>query len=375
MLNGVVFTSGQEFFETLGMKFEPTDKTYKTGDKKGLAIMKPIVESADDIPHQISYYFDCCMEFLKEEVGEENIVLAQVHYDEDTPHLQAYFLPIVNEVKRKCYEKDSAGNVVKTLVTNKKGEESLVPKLLRDDKGNIIYETFKGNFLNNNQFWKSRGGQHSFSRIQDSFNKFITDKGFNLYRGDVGANKEHKEKLEWAVEELSTELSEKQNELNVINNELQATKETINNVHKDTSTDILNPKKGITGYNAKDVEKIIEYSTDLEKTNAINENEISQKDNLIEKLQTENSSFKNNEEIKKRNKKLIEQDSTIKEQKAEINDLKLEVNSLKNTIDKLKKSLEKWKNKFFEVIDKIFGKELSKYEDDYLDYADDFIDD
>ena len=39
------------------------------------------------------------MDFLKKEVGEENIILAQTHYDEDTPHLQAY-LPIVNEVKK-----------------------------------------------------------------------------------------------------------------------------------------------------------------------------------------------------------------------------------------------------------------------------------
>ena len=45
------------------------------------------------------------MEFLKDYVGEENIILAQIHYDEDTPHLQAYFLPIVNEVKRKCFVK------------------------------------------------------------------------------------------------------------------------------------------------------------------------------------------------------------------------------------------------------------------------------
>ncbi len=44
--------------------------------------------------------------FLKELVGEENIVMVQVHFDEDTPHLQAYFLPIVNEIKRKILSKE-----------------------------------------------------------------------------------------------------------------------------------------------------------------------------------------------------------------------------------------------------------------------------
>ncbi len=42
------------------------------------------------------------MKFLENLIGKENIVLTQIHYDEDTPHLQAYFLPIVNEIKRKC---------------------------------------------------------------------------------------------------------------------------------------------------------------------------------------------------------------------------------------------------------------------------------
>jgi len=41
----------------------------------------------------------------------------------------------------------------------------------------------------------------------------------------------------------------------------------------------------------------------------------------------------------------------------------------------LKKTLEKWENKFFEVVDKIFGKEVSEYVDEYLEYADDFLED
>lgn len=88
LINGITFTSGPEFFEALGMKFVDSGRTYKTGNKKGQIIKIPDIKSSDDIPPAVSYFFDSCMEYLKDLVGEENIILAQIHYDEDTPHLQ-----------------------------------------------------------------------------------------------------------------------------------------------------------------------------------------------------------------------------------------------------------------------------------------------
>lgn len=152
VLNGITFTSGPEFFEALGMKFIDSGRTYKTGNKKGRIIKIPDIKSTDDIPPAVSYYFDSCMEYLKNYVGNENIILAQIHYDEDTPHLQAYFLPVVNEVNRKCYVKDKNGNVIKEEFKKQDGTISYIPKLLRDSEGKIVYETIKGKFLNNDQF-------------------------------------------------------------------------------------------------------------------------------------------------------------------------------------------------------------------------------
>ena len=83
LLNGVTFTSGPEFFQSLGMKFKDSGRTYHTGDKKGQAVMIPDIKSKGDITKAVSYFFDSCMEFLKEYVGEENILLSQIHYDED----------------------------------------------------------------------------------------------------------------------------------------------------------------------------------------------------------------------------------------------------------------------------------------------------
>ena len=93
--------------------------------------------------------------FLKELVGEENIVIAQVHFDEDTPHLQAYFLPVVNEVKRKCYQRDKDGNLIKEIKKDRNGKDKEVPILLREKNGEMVYEIVKGKFLNNDQFGKN----------------------------------------------------------------------------------------------------------------------------------------------------------------------------------------------------------------------------
>ena len=100
LLNGVTISSGPEFFMTLGLPFKETDRKYKRGKKEGQNIWTPDIKSKDDIPKEVIKYFDESYNFLKELVDEENIVMAQVHFDEDTPHLQAYFLPVVDEVKK-----------------------------------------------------------------------------------------------------------------------------------------------------------------------------------------------------------------------------------------------------------------------------------
>lgn len=377
LLNGITFTSGPEFFEALGMKFIDSGRTYKTGNKKGQAIKIPDIKSKDDIPPAVSYYFDSCMEYLKDLVGEENIILAQIHYDEDTPHLQAYFLPIVNEVKRKCYVNDENGNVIKEEYKRKDGSISLTPKLLRDKDGKIVYESVKGIFLNNDQFWKDLGGKNSFAKIQDSFNKFITDKGFKLDRGNIGANVEHQTKLEYQIAENKAELEEimkeKENTLQVIKESKLAIENASNSVNKD----ILNPKKNMLGYNKDDVDKMIDYSKNLEKKNILQEQEIKNKEQTINKLSKENITFKNNEELIKRDNLIKEQKSTITKQKKEITRLTDLVDILNNNINSLKEKLNKeivyWKklfNKLANALDKVLGREPKKYIDDYEELAD-----
>ena len=378
LLNGVTFTSGPEFFQALGMEFIDSGRTYHTGDKKGQTVMIPNIKSKEDIPNTVSFFFDCCMEFLKDYVGEENIILSQIHYDEDTPHLQAYFVPVVDKVKRKCYVKDKNGKVVKEEIIKKDGTTSIVPKLLRDDKGKIIYEEIEGKFLNCDQFWKDRGGKLSFHQMQNDFNKFITEKGFNLYRGEIGANKENQTKLDYDIAEKKAELEElnqeKENTLKILEN----SKNGLINLEKEMDKDLLNPvKRKLGGFKEDDVSKIIEYTKNLEHKVVILSTDNDNKDLIIDKLTKENKTFKNNSELIKRNEIVKEQKSTIKEQKQEISRLKGLVDILNNNIEslkiKLEKEVDKWKNlfkKMCKAIDKVLGRDEPKeYLEDYEDIA------
>ena len=205
--------------------------------------------------------------------------------------------------------------MIKEKSLTKDGKETYTPKLLRGKDGKIVYEDIKGNFLNNDQFWKSRGGKTSYANLQDSFNKFITDKGFKLYRGDIGANVEYQSKLEYQVKELEAQLDGIKTEIDYSNKELADNKKTIDDIHKDNSTETLNPKKGLIGYNSDDVAKIIDYSKDLEKKETIYNNEIQQKDKLIDKLTTENTHFKDNGELKKEKKLLRIKNKSLKKKK------------------------------------------------------------
>ena len=49
-------------------------------------------------------YFNRAFEFLKERVGEENIISAVVHMDEKTPHLHLCFVPLTKDKRLSAKE-------------------------------------------------------------------------------------------------------------------------------------------------------------------------------------------------------------------------------------------------------------------------------
>ncbi len=359
ILNGVTFTSGPEFFMTLGLPFKESDRVYQSGDKKGQNILVPNIKSKDDIPYEVTKYFDCCMKFLEDLVGKENIVMAQVHYDEDTPHLQAYFLPIVNEVQRKCYKRDSNGNLIK---------EDGKTILLRDKNNKIIYESIKGNFLNNDQFWKDLGGRNSFANIQDKFNKYITDCGYKLDRGNIGSNKVHQTKLEYKINELKSEMNNLYKDIENCNIELNKSKEVLENNVKNNN---LNIKKNIIGYSSKDVEKLIDYSTDLERLNNINKNKLDSNENTINRLSIENNFYKNNKELIDSKKYIYKQNIELKNKDDEIDYWKNAFKKVSNALDiKLNRKPMKYVSDYISLADSI--KAANKLKKEAEEAADEF---
>lgn len=330
LLNGVTISSGPEFFITLVLPFKETDRKYKTGKKEGQNIWTPDIKSKDDIPEEVIKYFDESYNFLKELVGEENIVMAQVHFDEDTPYLQAYFLPVVNEVKRKCYQRDRDGNLIKEIKKDRNGRDKEVPILLRDKNGEMVYETVKGKFLNNDQFWKDLGGRNSFFKLQDRFNKYITSKGFNLNRGEIGANKYHQTKLEYHINELKAEEKKLNEDLNNYNDKINEAKNILETPLKDTNSDL---KKKIIGYSKKEVEKLMDDFDNLTRLNTIKTYESKDKDDKITSLSIENDFYKNN-------RKLIKSEKIRHGQSKELSNKDEELKYYKNAFSKVTHALD-----------------------------------
>ena len=121
LLNGAIVTSGKEFFQSLGMKFKDSGRTHQVGKDKGKPILVPDIKSKEDIPEKVMGFFNESYNFLEQLVGKDNVVYAEIHFDEDTPHLHFYFMPIVNVVKRKVFETDKDGNLIYREGIDKKG--------------------------------------------------------------------------------------------------------------------------------------------------------------------------------------------------------------------------------------------------------------
>ena len=361
LLNGAIVTSGKEFFQSLGMKFKDSGRTHQVGKDKGEPILVPDIKSKEDIPEKVMGFFNESYNFLEQLVGKDNVVYAEIHFDEDTPHLHFYFMPIVSVVKRKVFETDKDGNLIYREGIDKKGNKKMYPVQKKDENGKNIFKTEEGKFLNCDQFWKTLGGKTSYAKIQDDYNKFIIEKGYNLYRGNIGDNKHHKTKAEKEIEDLNEQISEmkiefeKNKRLNEI--ELQTTKE----MSEIDSNEILNPtKRKIGGYKDNDVNNLISYSKQIQKQNSNSKNVIRQKNVLIEELtqkieniQTENSKLKDGRAIKERDTKIYEQQQTISKQKSIIKEKNNIIEKLESKVNEIQETFNNFKEKMFNFCDKI----------------------
>ena len=386
LLNGCVVTSGQEFFKTLGMKFEDTGEVHTEGKHIGEPIQKVVIKSEEDIPEKVMEYFRSSNEFLSELVGKENVVYSAIHFDENTPHLQFYFTPVVHEVKRKVFETDKDGHQILKPYITKDGSEKMIPIQKKDENGKNVYEIEYGNFLNSDQFWKSKGFKTSYAQIQDEYNKFITEKGFNLDRGEIGANKLHLTKAEKQLQDLKEQNKLLELELNknkAINEVEISYKDKISDVN---TNPLLNPEKGkIMGQKEKDVTNLSNYSKEITKDNLnkskiIEQNEISlkSKQKEINRLNNEIKNLKSGKALQDKdkiieNQKLIikEKDETIEYQNNIIESLKQELANVKEMATTLLHNVKGLATDLYKALKRTLGFDVDKNQKyDYSTFKD-----
>ena len=132
----------------------------------------------DDFPdeYEITAYFKKCYAFAIKTIGykqtDKNIVCALIVTEPNRRNLFVYYLPITNSWQRKvCGEKRSErGNVLQ----------------LRDVTGEPIYRQEQSDecpLLCHTEFWKKRGGETSYSELQERFYTEIS-KSYGAERGE-----------------------------------------------------------------------------------------------------------------------------------------------------------------------------------------------
>ena len=357
LLNGAIITSGPEFFQSLGMNFKDSGRTYQIGDKEGQPILVPDIKSNNDIPKEIKRYFNESYKFLSDYVGKENVVYAAVHLDEDTPHMHFYFTPVVNEVRRKTFVTDNNNNLIKKEIIDKHGNKKYVPIQLKDENRKNIYTVEKGKFLNSDQFWKDKGGKTSFAKVQDKYNEFITSKGFNLFRGEIGSNNEHINKAKYEYNSLKNNVDNLKIEYETLLNKNQLeikTKNKINNI--DDTLDIN--KRKLLGYKGSEIVNLIDYSKQITKENIVNKNEIN-------KLNCEINSLKSGKILTEKNNEIYKLNKVVNSQDKIIDTLKQEVSFLKQKIETITKLFTNKLTNAYKAIGK-----LLKLKDKTIDHKD-----
>ena len=278
----MVFTSDQKFFDEIG--YEESKRYFKE-----------------------SFDFICKYKNL----GEQNIVSAVIHMDEDTPHMHLLFIPVVH-------------------TTDKQGNK--IDKVCCRD------------------FWR---GKNSYRDLQNSYFKHVSEKGFELERGELVeiTNREH-----YSVQEFK-QITNFENTKNVLKN-ITLDLPEIPNI-KDVKKVILNRDEKIENAIIKPRDELIQK---LYQENKILHKELSKQVNtvdfaenfkedyirMVEKstnLKLSNSLLQEKLENKEKELELKLEIKTYdieREYKKEIHKLKQENKNLNKIIDKFKVTLKKF---------------------------------
>ncbi len=267
-----IITSDKEFFNSIGA--EETKRYFET-----------------------AYKFVCGYKNL----GEQYILSAKVHMDEETPHMHLVFIPVVHT---------------------------------QDKKGNNIDK------IACSEFWKEKD---SYRQLQDSFYKYVKANNFNLERGEEEA------RVHLSVEDYK-KITGFENSKTVLQ-EIELKLPDVPNI-KDFSKIMLGRDEKIEELIIKPKDKLIEK---LHEENCSLHHELYKQCRLVDKAEKyekeRQSILAENKEIKEKFKTL-ENDYAIK--------LKQEIKKVENKYEDEIYHLEK-DNKFLRKVIKTFEKTVNKF--------------
>lgn len=195
-------------------------------------------------------YFKKSLDFIKVRYGEKNLVSATIHYDERTPHMHINFIPVTKDGRLSARDLFS-------------------PKQLRT--------------------------------LQDDYNRFIREYGYDLERGQINSKTKHLEVEEYKVATRYNQLKTMEQELNRLE-------------QVDMKAD-LKAKKGKIVYSTKEVDTIKDQNKAL-KVECYN------KDTSIKDLQD------NLSKLDKRLKQVLKEFEGTKEPITRLKDLESENRAL-----------------------------------------------
>lgn len=152
------------------------------------------------------------------------------------------------------------------------------------------------------------------------------------------------------------------------NIELNKSKEVLEDNIKNNN---LNIKKNIIGYSSKDVEKLIDYSTNLERLNNINKNKLDSSENTINRLSIENNFYKNNKELIDSKKYIYKKNIELKNKDNEIDYWRNAFKKVSNALDiKLNRKPMRYVSDYISLADSI--KAANKLNKEAEEAADEF---
>ena len=178
------------------------------------------------INHELSYteFFGETFEFLKNRYGEKNIVAAQTHFDEITPHIHFAFVPVVYDQK-KGIEKCCANDLI-----NRKELQSF-----HTDLQNYFLEckNIKLSLLNGKT--KSLGGNRTVDQLKSE--NFILETALERNKEVNQKLREERKTFEAEAEEVKqyqiSEIKKLNSEINILTQEKQDLHTSITQIEND----------------------------------------------------------------------------------------------------------------------------------------------